>query len=105
MPHDPVTRQRIKQILVESLKLEMTPDSIGDETPLWGEEGLGLDSVDALELMVVLEQEYGVRIDDEEFEQEVLATVANLEDFVNSLREAHAETAAGTPGSAAESPP
>lgn len=80
------TRQRIKEVLVESLELEgTTPESIGDEAPLWG-DGLGLDSVDALELMVALEQEYGFEIDGEEFDQESLATVARIADFVESNR-------------------
>ncbi len=79
-------RLRIKQILVETLKLEgMTPESIGDEAVLWGEGGLGLDSVDALELMVVLEQEYGIRVEDEEIGQEALANVASLEALLGRL--------------------
>lgn len=86
MPSDSHTRQRIKEILVESLNLEsMTPDSIGDDMPLWG-EGLGLDSVDALELMVALEQEYGFKIDSENIDQESLSTVARLEEFVHQLQ-------------------
>ncbi len=79
------TRQRIKEILVESLNLEVSPDEIGDDAELWGGE-LGLDSVDALELMVALEREYGFRIDSEEIEQESLATVAHIEAFVDGLR-------------------
>ncbi len=80
------TREQIKKILVESLNLEdMTPEMIGDEMPLWGEDGLGLDSVDALELMVDLEQRYGIRIDDEDFEPESMATVARLEEFITGL--------------------
>lgn len=90
------SRLRIKQILVETLKLEgMTPESLGDETPLWGEGGLGLDSVDALELMVVLEQEYGVRIEDEEIGQKALANVVSLEALVDRLRAAGGSTTGG----------
>ncbi len=79
-------RLRIKQILVETLNLEgMTPESIEDDSPLWGEGGLGLDSVDALELMVVLEQEYGVRVEDEEIGQEALANIVSLEALLERL--------------------
>lgn len=86
MSSDSSTRQRIKEILVESLNLEgTTPESIGDDMPLWG-DGLGLDSVDALELMVALEQEYGFKIDSEEIGQETLSTVAKLEEFVEKLK-------------------
>lgn len=95
MPSETV-RLRIKQIIVESLNLDgMTPESIGDDDVLWG-EGLGLDSVDALELMVDLEQEYGFRIENEELDTEALATVAHLAAFVESLRAGGADE--GTPG-------
>jgi acyl carrier protein len=87
-------RRRIKEILIERLHLEgTTPEMIDDETLLWGEE-LGLDSVDALELMVALEQEYGFRIDSEEVDQENLATVASLEKFVKSLENTQADAVA-----------
>ena len=53
-------RGNLKRLIVESLNLEgLTPESIADDTPLFG-QGLGLDSVDALELVVALEQEYGI---------------------------------------------
>ena len=85
MSDDLSMRDQIKKILVESLNLEdVTPEQIGDDMPLWG-EGLGLDSVDALELMVDLEQQYGIRIEDEDFEPEAMATVAKLEEFVTRL--------------------
>lgn len=79
------TRQRLKEILIESLNLkDMTPEMIDDDMVLWG-DGLGLDSVDALELMVALEREYGFRIDDE-LEPDSFATVARLEEFVEAQR-------------------
>ncbi len=56
---------RVKQMLIERLKLEgMTPDQIEDQAPLFG-EGLGLDSIDALELVLAVEQTFGVKIEDE----------------------------------------
>ena len=95
MPTDSAAvRRRIKEILIERLNLEdLTPEMIGDETLLWGEE-LGLDSVDALELMVALEQEYGFRIDSEAVDQESLATVASLEKFVRDLELTQADAVA-----------
>lgn len=79
-------RHRIKEILIDRLNLEgVTPDMIGDETILWGDE-LGLDSVDALELMIALEEEYGFRIDSDEVDQADLATVANLERLIEELK-------------------
>lgn len=80
-------RQQIKELIIDRLRLEdVTIDQIGDETPLWGEEGLGLDSIDALELVTALETELGLRIDDAEMEPESLANVAQLEQLVLSMR-------------------
>ena len=86
---DTEIRARIKTVIIESLGLEgMTTDEIGDDMPLFGEEGLGLDSVDALELMVVLEKDFGVQIDSEEVDPEVFATVSSLERFIRETEAA-----------------
>lgn len=73
---------RIKNMLVERLKLEVDPTSIEDDAPLFAEEGLGLDSIDALELVLGVEQELGVRIDDEEVGSKAFASVSALAAFV-----------------------
>lgn len=78
---DPELKGRIKRLIVERLKLEMDPEEIGDADPLFG-EGLGLDSIDALELVLGLEQEFGVKIEDEEVGGEALASVDSLAAFV-----------------------
>ncbi|MFP3939315.1 MAG: acyl carrier protein [Thermoanaerobaculia bacterium] len=74
-------KDRLKRLLVERLKLEMDPSEIGDRDPLFG-EGLGLDSIDALELVLGLEQEFGVKIEDEEVGGEALASIEALAAFV-----------------------
>lgn len=74
-------KDRIKRLIVERLKLETDPSEIGDNEPLFG-EGLGLDSIDALELVLGLEQEFGVKIEDEEVGGEALASVSALAAFV-----------------------
>lgn len=74
-------KDRIKRLIVERLKLETDPAEIGDDDPLFG-EGLGLDSIDALELVLGLEQEFGVKIEDEEVGGEALASVSALATFV-----------------------
>ena len=80
-------RTRIKEVIIESLGLEgMSPGDIEDDSPLFGDEGLGLDSVDALELMVVFEKDFGVSIDAEEVDPEAFATVASLEEFIQGSR-------------------
>jgi len=75
-------KPRLKAILVERLKLERSADSIGDTEPLFGPEGLGLDSIDALELVLGVEQEFGVRIENEEVGTEALASIEQLAQFV-----------------------
>ena len=75
-------KQRIKAILVERLKLDRTPESIGDDEPLFGGEGLGLDSIDALELVLGVEQEFGVKIENEEVGMEALSSVSGLAEFI-----------------------
>ena len=88
-------RERVKRVLIESLHLEgMTTDSIEDDEPLFG-EGLGLDSVDALELVVALEKEYGIRIDSESMRREDFATVATLTELVDRLAVARTVSDAG----------
>ena len=63
-PASPTLKQEIKQAVVRSLRLPIQPEEIGDSTPLFG-EGLGLDSIDVLELVLELERSFGVSITDE----------------------------------------
>ena len=80
------TREQLKRLIIEHLHLEgMTPDMIEDDANLFG-EGLGLDSVDALELVVALEKEWGIRIESQESTREAFATVASLAAFVDHAR-------------------
>jgi acyl carrier protein len=80
------TREQLKRLIIEHLNLEgMTPDMIEDDALLFG-EGLGLDSVDALELVVALEKTWGIRIEDQESTREAFATVASLAAFVDRTR-------------------
>jgi acyl carrier protein len=76
------TTARIKRLIVDSLNLEgVRPEMIEDEAPLFG-EGLGLDSVDALELVVALEKEFGIRIKSQEIGREVFSSVSTLSQFI-----------------------
>jgi acyl carrier protein len=84
-------RENLKRLIVESLRLDgLTTDRIADDTPLFDGE-LGLDSVDALELVVAVEKEYGIKIKSHEMDKDVLASVASLGNFV-------ARTLDGAPG-------
>lgn len=76
-------KSRIKKLIVDRLKLEMNPQDIGDQDPLFG-SGLGLDSIDALELVLGIEQEFGVKIEDEEVGVEALSSVDALTRFVQT---------------------
>ncbi|MBN2480130.1 MAG: acyl carrier protein [Bacteroidales bacterium] len=70
--------QNLKHEIIESLNLEdMTPDQIESDTPLFV-EGLGLDSIDALELIVLLEKKYGLKIDTAEEGKKVLYSVRTM---------------------------
>ena len=80
-------QEQIKDLLVDRLKLEREASSIGDDEPLFGPEGLGLDSIDALELVLGLEQVFGVTIDDQEVGSQVLATVNSIASFVAERRD------------------
>ena len=74
---------RIKRLIVDRLKLEIDPASIDRSQPLFG-EGLGLDSIDALELVLGIEQEFGVKIEDQEMGSQALSSVAALAEFVTA---------------------
>ncbi len=74
-------KERLKKLIIQRLKLQMEPDGIDDNAPLFG-EGLGLDSIDALELVVGLEQEFGVQVPDEAVGREAFASVNALAEFV-----------------------
>ena len=71
-------RTRIKGIMVDELMLQVGPEEIGDDTPIFGPEGLGLDSVDALQLVVTLEKHFGLKLSDAEASRGVLKNVASI---------------------------
>lgn len=76
----------IKEALVRSLRLPMTPDQIGDDAPLFGAEGLGLDSIDVLELVLELERSFGVTIGDQDTGMKVLRSVNTIAAFIEESR-------------------
>jgi len=79
-------RQRIKEMLVKNLMLQVTPDQIGDDLPLFGPNGLGLDSIDALELVVSMEKTFGVGVPNSEVAGHALRTVNTLQDYILEKR-------------------
>ena len=80
-----VTSENFKKVLIEYLNLEdISPDELGDNDALFGEDGLGLDSVDAIELVLAVEKEYGVKIEDSKQYETIFATVQSLLDYINA---------------------
>ena len=76
----------VAALLVEALNLEIAPESIDPQAPLYG-EGLGLDSIDILEVALVVSKKYGFQLrSDDADNQRIFASLANLADHVASHR-------------------
>ncbi|MBI3192525.1 MAG: acyl carrier protein [Pedosphaera parvula] len=69
---------RVRSLLVESLMLQVAPEEIADDTSLFGPDGLGLDSVDALQLVVALDKHFGLKITDPAMAREVLFSINTI---------------------------
>lgn len=81
-------RQKLKQIIIEDLALEdVSIEDIEDDGPMFGESGLGLDSLDAVELVVVIQKHFGIRIKDMAEGREVFQSFNTLADFVQENME------------------
>lgn len=83
---DPLVH-RLKILIVATLKLDgVRPEDIPDEEPLIGSPRFGLDSIDALELVLVLEKEFGVKIGSSEESRRALASVSTLAAYLRQQR-------------------
>jgi acyl carrier protein len=71
-------KAQIKRMLVENLMLQTPAEEIADDLPLFGPGGLGLDSVDALQLVVALEKDYGLKISDSQAAKGILQDVNTI---------------------------
>ena len=79
-----VSTEELKQKIIEGLNLEdIETDEIEDDMALFGEDGLGLDSVDAIELTLVLEKEFGVKIKNMAEVENIFASVSSLTKYIN----------------------
>jgi len=79
---------QIKAMMVENLMLQVTADDIADTTPLFGPGGLGLDSVDALQLVVALDKTFGLKITDPGAARDILKSVTSMAEAVRSSAQA-----------------
>lgn len=78
--------KELKQEIIDEFNFEdMTVEDIDTDAPLFG-EGLGLDSIDALSLMVILEKKYGIKIEDPKDGKKIFSTVRTLAEFVAANR-------------------
>ena len=76
----------LKKQIIEQLNLEdVNPDDISPDDPLFG-GGLGLDSIDALELIVLLEKKYGLKIDSPEDGKKIFTSLQSIADFITEGR-------------------
>lgn len=78
--------QEFKLKLIEALNLEdITPDDIENDAPLFG-DGLGLDSIDALEIMLILEKSYGIRLENGAEAKEIFFSINTLTSYISQHR-------------------
>lgn len=76
--------EKLKGQIIEQLNLvDVNPDEIGPDDPLFG-DGLGLDSIDALELIVMLEKQYGIKIDNPEEGKQIFLSLKSLATFIEA---------------------
>ena len=77
-------RTQLKEMMVQDLMLKVSAEDIADDLPLFGPGGLGLDSVDALQLVVALDKNYGLKIANPQEARDILRTVSTIADAVAS---------------------
>ena len=80
-------QEELKTRILKALNLEeIKPEEVDADAPLFGEDGIGLDSIDALELIVLLEKDYGIRIKDPKDGKEIFKSIHVLADYVEANR-------------------
>jgi len=77
-------KSEVKRLLVENLMLQISADEIGDDQPLFGPNSLGLDSVDALQLVVALDKNYGLKLSDTEIARKAMQNVNTIAEAIES---------------------
>jgi acyl carrier protein len=81
-----VLKSRIKSMMVENLMLKIAPEDIGDDAALFSPEGLALDSIDALELAVGIEKNFGVATPSAEVAREAFVSVNTIASYITAKK-------------------
>jgi acyl carrier protein len=81
---DAVSIETLRALLAENVMLKTDPASIGEDTPLFGAEGIGLDSLDALQIIIAVEKKYGITIGDARTARDALQSLGVLRDWITS---------------------
>ncbi len=76
----------LRNLFITKLKLKISPEEIKEETPIFGAEGLDLDSIDILELIVGIKKEFGVEIADRKVAETVFITIGSIVQYIESNR-------------------
>ena len=87
MDNTTTIKKDIKRLMVENLMLQIGPEEINDDQPLFGPGSIGLDSVDALQLVVALDKTYGLKIADPETARQILQNISTITAAVVKHRE------------------
>ncbi|MGO9614593.1 MAG: acyl carrier protein [Dissulfurispiraceae bacterium] len=80
------TLQLFKELMIRRLKLKVTSEQINENTQFFGPDGLGLDSIDVLELVVGIKKEFGVAIADRKTAEKVFTSVGAVVEFIEDKR-------------------
>ncbi|MFW6415293.1 MAG: phosphopantetheine-binding protein [Thermodesulfobacteriota bacterium] len=77
-------KQELKELFVDELGLEdLEPEDINEDDPIFGEDGLGLDSLDAVEIVVMLQRAYGVELRDQEQLPQIFASINTIAKYIH----------------------
>ena len=87
MANTEAIKKDIKRLMVENLMLQISPDEIGDDQPLFGPGSVGLDSVDALQMVVALDKTYGLKIPNPEVARQILQSISSMAEAVAKHQE------------------
>lgn len=90
------TKRKIREILSVRLNLSTAVEKIADDAPLFGPGSLGLDSIDALELVLGIQKEFGVAIEDRTLAVKVLVSIDTIAEYLKSLPAGRPEAAGGS---------